>query len=123
VGVSGVDELSARMAREVAEAMAGLSDWRAQHPRATFAELEAAVDERFDAARARVLGELARLSAAADLAGHPARERARCPTCGAELQPRGKRRRTVVTQGGAEVLLERDYALCPGCGRGVFPPG
>jgi hypothetical protein len=123
VGVSGVDELSARMAREIAEAMTGLSDWRAQHPRATFAELEAAVDERFNAARARVLGELARLSAAADLAGQPARERARCPDCGGRLAPQGKRRRAVLTQGAAEVVLERDYALCPACGRGVFPPG
>src|SRR5262245_48920292 len=111
------------MAREIAEAVAGLADWRAQHPTATFAEMEAAVDERFNAARARVLGELARLSAAADLAGRPAGERAHCPACGAELRPRGKRRRAVVTQGAKEVVLERDYAVCPACGRGVFPPG
>jgi uncharacterized protein with PIN domain len=117
------DEVSARMAREIAEAVAGLRDWRAQHPRATFAEIEAAVDERFNAARARVLGELARLSAAADLAGRAVGERARCPDCGAELKPQGRRRRRVLTQGAKEVLLEREYALCPGCGRGVFPPG
>jgi hypothetical protein len=121
--VSAVDELGARMAREIGEAVAGLADWRAQHPRATFAEMETAVDERFNAARARVLGELAQLSAAADLAGRPAGERVRCPACGAELRPRGKRRRAVVTQGAEEVVLERDYALCPACGRGVFPPG
>lgn len=118
-----MDDLSARMAREIAEAVAGLRDWRAQHPRATFAEIEAAVDERFNAARARVLGELAQLSEAADLAGRPVRARARCPDCGGRLAPRGKRRRAVVTQGAKEVVLERDYALCPACGRGVFPPG
>ncbi len=121
--MSAVDELSARMGREIAEAVSGLWDWRAQHPRAMFAEIEAAVDERFNAARARVLGELAQLSGAADLAGRPARERARCPDCGGRLRPQGKRRRTVVTQGAQEVPLERDYALCPACGRGVFPPG
>lgn len=121
--MSAVDEVSARMAREIAEAVAGLRDWRVQHPRATFAEIEAAVDERFNTARARVLGELAQLAEAADLAGRPARERARCPACGGRLQPHGKRRRTVVTQGAKEVLLERDDALCPVCGRGVFPPG
>jgi len=109
------------MAREIAEAVTGLRDWRVQHPTATFAELEAAVDERFNAARARVLGELARLSAAADLAGRPAGERARCPACGDRLAPQGKRRRAVVTQGAREVVLERDYARCPACGRGVFP--
>jgi hypothetical protein len=121
--VSAADELNARMAGEIAGAVAGLWDWRAQHPRATLAEIEAAVDERFNAARARVLGELAQLWAAADLAGTPAGERARCPDCGAELRPRGKRRRAVVTQGAREVVLERDYARCPARGRGVFPPG
>lgn len=121
--MSAVEDLSARMARGIAEAVAGLADWRVQHPTATFAEIEAAVDERFNTARARVLGELAQLSRAADLAGKPVGERARCPDCGAELRPQGTRRRAVVTQGAKEVLLERDYALCPACGRGVFPPG
>jgi len=121
--MAGLGELEARVQREVVEILSGLADWRAAHPRATFAELEAAVDERFDAARARVLEDLALASRAADLSGQPAAERARCPSCGGRLQPQGKKRRTVVVQGGRGVRLERDDAVCPACGRGLFPPG
>lgn len=115
--------LDARVQQEVVEIVAGLWDWRVQHPRATFAEMEAVVDERFNAARARVLGEMALRSRAADLSGQALADRARCPSCGHELKPQGKKGRTVVVRGGKEVRLERDYAECPSCGVGLFPPG
>src|SRR5215475_12090785 len=47
------------------EVMAGLQDWQAAHPRATFAELEAVVDERLNGMRARMLENLALARAAA----------------------------------------------------------
>jgi hypothetical protein len=98
-----------------------VKEWRLAHPRATFVELEAALDERWLAARAGLLEDLALASRAADLAGQSAGERARCPACGKELAPRGKHGRSVVTTGGAEVRLEREYAECPACGAGLFP--
>ena len=79
--MAGTGGLDARLQQEVVEIVSGLRDWRAQHPRATFAEMEQVVDERFNAARARVV------------------------------------------QGGHAVRLERDDALCPSCGTGLFPPG
>jgi len=49
--------------------------------------------------------------------------KARCPRCGGPLRPRGKKSRTVVTQGGQAVRLAREWAVCPSCGTGLFPPG
>jgi len=118
-----LDGFEARWQREVAEILAGVKEWRLQHPRATFAEIEAALDARWLAARAGLLRDMAQASRAADLGGRPVGERARCPDCGAELRPRGKHGRRVVTAGGEAVGLEREYAECPACGAGVFPPG
>jgi ribosomal protein S27AE len=101
----------------------GMADWRAAHPTATFSEIEAALDERLNAVRARVLADLAMASTAADVQGASAEERPRCERCGVGLQARGQTERGVVTQGGAEVRLRRTYATCPQCGDGTFPPG
>jgi ribosomal protein S27AE len=118
-----LDGFEARWQREVAEILAGVKEWRLRHPKATFAEIEAALDSRWLAARAGLLGDLASASRAADLGGVPAGERARCPACGKELAPRGKHGRSVLTTGGEAVALEREYAACPSCGAGLFPPG
>ena len=101
----------------------GMADWRAAHPKATFSEIEAALDERLDRLRARLLADLALASASADLQGTVAEERPRCAQCGTVLQARGLSDRTLQTQGGAEVRLQRSYASCPQCGDGTFPPG
>src|SRR5207248_3169820 len=79
------DGFEARWQREVAEILAGMKEWRLAHPKATFLEIEAALDARWLAARAGLLGDLALASRAADLGGRPVGERARCPSCGAEL--------------------------------------
>jgi hypothetical protein len=100
-----------------------MADWRAAHPRATFSEIEAALDERLNQVRARVLADLAMASAAAEVAGVAGEERPRCAQCGRGLQARGASERTLLTHGGAEVRLQRTYATCPGCGDGSFPPG
>ena len=114
---------AARWPRGMAEVGAAMDDWRRAHPRATFAEIEAALDERLNALRARLLADVALASPAADLSGQPAEGRARCPGCGARLRPRGKKARAVRTQGGQDVRLARDWAECPSCGAGLFPPG
>lgn len=106
--------------REEAEAIAtGLAEWRAQHPRATFGEIEAALDARLDGMRARLLEDLALASRATDASG----EGAVCPECGGRLEKRGAHERQVVTQGDRVVRLRREYATCSACGAGLFPPG
>jgi hypothetical protein len=118
-----LDGFEERWGREAAAVGRAMKAWRQAHPRATFAEIEAAVDARLNGARARLLEELALASAAADQAGQPAEGRARCPGCGARLAPRGAHERAVRTQGDEAVRLRRDYAVCPSCGAGLFPPG
>src|SRR5215212_12085789 len=112
-----------RWGEDAASVWVGLADWRAAHPKATFREIEAELDARLNRVRARVLADLALASAAADVQSASRAERPRCAACGAVLQARGRSDRTVLTQGGAEVRLERSYATCPRCGGGSFPPG
>jgi hypothetical protein len=101
----------------------GMADWRAAHPKATFNEIEAALDARLNQVRARVLADLALASASADVREASAEERPRCERCGIMLQARGPSERKLQTQGGAEVRLRRTYLACPACGDGTFPPG
>lgn len=109
--------------REVAEeAFVGMKEWRIQHPKATFREIETALDERFARMRARILQDAALATAAADLSGQDA-ERPTCPTCGARLEGRHTDTRDLTVQHEQTVRLTRRYADCPACGAGLFPPG
>ena len=112
-----------RWSEDAAAVWSGLADWRAAHPKATLSEIEAALDERLDRLRARLLAELALASAAADVREASAAERPRCARCGVALRARGQSERTLLTEGGAEVPLRRTYVACPRCGDGSFPPG
>jgi hypothetical protein len=94
---------------------------RVQHPRATFAEIEEELDQRMARMRAGLLEDLALASAAASVGGSQSQERPRCPTCGGELQERGKHVRKLTTQGEQTVQLRRSYGYCPTCRVGVFP--
>src|SRR3954465_6470283 len=89
------------------EVYSGLADWRAAHPRATFAEIEAAVEERLAGLRARLLERAALARAAGDLS-----ERPPCPQCGGRVQARGKHKRRLTVPGDHVVELERTYAAC-----------
>jgi hypothetical protein len=98
------------------QAMEELLRWRTAHPAATFAEIERELDERMADVRARMLGELAALTEL----GHPSLTP--CPECGRALQAAGSHQRKLKTQRHRDVAIERDYARCPKCGVGFFPP-
>jgi RNase P subunit RPR2 len=109
--------------RELAEeVLTGIKEWRLQHPKATFAEIEAALDDRLARLRARMLQDAALASPAASWSDAPPSSRPLCPTCGAPLVSRGRARRRLQTQGGQEIMLDRRYGVCPACGTGRFPP-
>lgn len=111
------DAASSAISRELAA-------WRQAHPRATLAELEAAVTEAVGRLQARYLEDLAHASAARDLTAMRPEERPRCATCGTALAARGRQERQVLTARQPTPLrLRRDYGVCPTCGVGVFPPG
>jgi predicted RNA-binding Zn-ribbon protein involved in translation (DUF1610 family) len=116
------NETEAHWQEEVDLVMTGMKEWRLQHPRATFGEIEAALDERLARMRARMLQDLALASAAAQVSAAPEAERPRCPQCGGALEARGEEPRTLTTTYNQPIRLQRSYATCPACGAGLFPP-
>jgi RNase P subunit RPR2 len=104
------------------DVLTGMQEWRAAHPRATFAEIEAEVEAQLSRLRARLLEDAALASRAADVVAPDGAERSACPACGQPLQARGPQTRTVTVRGGQAVHLTRRYAVCPACGTGRFPP-
>ena len=117
-----VDRMDGQWRQLVDEVVVGMWDWRTSHPRATFREIEAALDERLQRMRARMLEEAALASQAAEWTDQT-EEVPHCPDCNQALQGRGFRERRVRVQGDQEVRLRRQYGVCPACNAGLFPPG
>ena len=101
----------------------GMSQWRKEHPQATWAEIEAAVDEQMNQVRAQLLQDLVQMGESEDWRKLPAEERPTCASCGEPLWARGEQTRYIQTTGGQAVKLTRTYGTCPQCGEGFFPPG
>lgn len=112
----GREKMGRRWSELAEEAFTGMAEWREQHPKATFREIEAAVDERLAAVRARMLQDAALASDATELEG------SECPECGQKLENGGKYSRSLLTSHNKQVTLERRYGKCPSCGEGLFPP-
>ena len=100
----------------------GMTQWRKEHPKATWAEIEAAVDEQMNQVRAQLLQDLVQMGEGEDWRKLPAEERPTCTTCGEPLSARGEQTRYIQTTGGQAVKLRRTYGTCPACGGGFFPP-
>lgn len=116
-------EVEARWQQLTEEVMTGIKEWRIQHPKATFREIEEAFDERWAKARARMLQDMALASAAANVAEAKPDERPYCPKCSHRLEVRGQRTRELMTTYNQPITLKRSYTVCPVCGTGLFPPG
>ena len=105
------------------EVMVGMKEWRLQHPKATFQEIETALDERLARVRARMLQDVALASAVRDVRSLKPEERPPCPQCGHALEARGQETRQLTTNYNQSISLKRSYTRCPECGTGLFPPG
>ena len=103
------------------EIISGIAEWRQQHPKATFREIEEEVDKRLSVLRAKMLADAAIRSAQAEWQAGVGE--VVCPKCGEKMEGKGKKKRSLQTRGGQEVELEREYGVCPKCGQGIFPPG
>ena len=114
------EDLQQRWEDQGEDVFAAVAQWRAEHPKATLAEIEQAVDEQMNRLRARMIEQAAQASAAVE---SEASQGLVCEQCGQPLQSRGKARRTWQTQGGQQIEVERSYVTCPQCGGGFFPPG
>ena len=120
----GEERLGAGWPAQIEGVVRGMRDWRSAHPRATFAEIEAAVEEQLCRLRACLLEEAALASRARTVGDEAAGgERLGCPDCGHPLRRRGEACRRLTVPGGQSVVLHRHYATCPACGSGHFPPG
>ncbi len=75
-------DFDARWHELAEEVISGMKEWRLQHPKASFGEIEQALDERLGKVRARFLQDAALASAAADIRAAQAEERPVCPKCG-----------------------------------------
>jgi hypothetical protein len=115
--------MDARWQEETAAILTGFKEWRQAHPRATLAEIEAALDSRWAVARARLVEDAALASAQADLRALPPEARPRCPDCGVAMEARGAEVRRLTTTHEQPLTLTRHRAVCPACGAGLFPPG
>jgi RNase P subunit RPR2 len=105
------------------EVLTGMAQWRKEHPKATFAEIEEEVEKRIARLRTSLLQEAAQESELSTWSQQPKEHRPVCPQCQTPLVARGKQRRKIKTEGGDAVQLERQYGTCPHCGYGFFPPG
>ncbi len=114
---------------QIQQASAGLRDvllitqWRKEHPHATWAEIEAAIDEQINQLRAQLIQDVVPMGASEEWKQKPEEERPTCTTCGKPLVARGEQTRYLQTNGGEAVKLTRTYGTCPDCEVGFFPPG
>jgi hypothetical protein len=109
--------------RLIAEAVDDLSGWEREHPKATFAQIEEAVEERISDLRAGFTEDLLRNRAAASSGASGSNGRSACPSCGKPMESRGEHERTVTIRGNRQVKMRRGYQVCPACSAGLFPPG
>ncbi len=117
-----IEDLDARWHALSDEVITQMKEWRIQHPRATFQEIETALDERLARLRARMLEDAALVSRATDLTTATEQERPVCPQCGTPMELRGHPTRELLTNHDQTIELKRSYAVCPHCQWGIFPP-
>ncbi len=117
------DDFANDWARLSEEILSGVYEWRLQHPKATLTQIEAAIDEHLARLRTKMLQDAALASAAADWTATSAADQPLCPHCQTPLQSRGRQPRTLQTHGGRDLILQRNYGVCPACQVGLFPPG
>lgn len=99
-----------------------LRQWRREHPRATFDEIDAEVARQYARVHAAVVAELSMAADPVDGVDAAVGTSIVCPECQAPMQRRGQRRRRMATRRGMEAEVVRDYYVCPACGAGLFPP-
>ena len=110
--------------QQISEAvLQGVAQWRAEHAKATWREIDQALDEQLRRLRSQLLQDTAQQSQKCRWNELSPQQRPECPDCQQTLLSRGRHTRTLQSNGGACIPLERTYGTCPQCGSGGFPPG
>lgn len=105
------------------EILTDIVEWRRGHPKATYTEIEDEVHRRMMLLEARIIEKAAEASPSREWGRTSSKPAPQCPKCAVPLQARGKHKRTLQGNGGANVTLTRTYGTCPKCGESLFPPG
>src|SRR6266702_1400063 len=71
----------------------GMTQWRKEHPKATWAEIEAAVEEQINQLRAQLIQDVVQMGETEEWSQKPEEERPTCATCGKPLSVRGEQTR------------------------------
>src|SRR5262245_51593920 len=96
----------------------GMTQWRKEHPKAPFREIEEAVDERVNQLRAQLIQDGVPMGETEAWDQRRDAERRKCATCGQALSGRGEQTRWIQTTGGEAIKLTRTYGTCPEGGEG-----
>lgn len=91
-----------------------LAQWQRDHPTATLAEIEDAVDQHLSARRAALIAHTAMVG--------EIDERPTCPECGQRMHRSATRSIQLTTAHAGQVALQGPAYVCPACGAGLFPP-
>ena len=83
----GIEDSWSGVAEEV---MSEIREWREQHAKATFREIEEAVDRLMAKARARFIQDVALASGVRSISREGEDDRPPCPRCGGRLESRGR---------------------------------
>lgn len=102
------------------EAFVQVAQWQQDHPSTTLAEIEETMDRFLMVLRAQLIQEIAQQRETAPGGSLPSPA---CPKCATTMQARGRRKRSLQTQGDQRVTLKRTYFTCTSCGYSFFPPG
>jgi hypothetical protein len=113
-----------------ADVLSGMSDWRAQHPRATLRVIAVELDGHRARRRARRrawrrerIAQPSQATTWRQAAKDPEGAVPTGPQGGTWLELQGRRTRRLRSVGGQELQVPRAYGVCVQCGQGLFPSG
>ena len=113
--------LKKALEQEVLSQAEAFSDWKRQDGVHTFEDIEAKALEVAQAVARALLSYGVADERQVERQERPGGE-PQCPGCGRAMRYGGRRSKTMDSKAG-EIVLQRDYYHCPGCGTGLFPPG
>lgn len=105
------------------EASEAVSQWREEHPGATFNDIEKRVDEKLAKIRAGMIQDLVAESQLTNIKEMAREKRPRCPVCGQVLASNGRQKRQLISRQEEVIEIERSKGYCGHCRVSYFPPG
>ena len=83
----------------------GMTQWRKEHPKATWAEIEAAVDERINQLRAQLIQDMVQMGESEQRSQLSQEERPKCVSSGKPLSALAPSRPGLQAEGGRPSFL------------------